>query len=85
MADSLIGCWTGRNSNEKFLKQLAAVRGSHSTDQIAASLFSEVVPTAALYSKAIAHIVNFYLSDNRKDAREEVARLAKLDTPEVLK
>ena len=85
MADSLIGCWTGRNSNEKFLKQLAAVRGSHSTDQITVSLFSEVVPTAALYSKAIAHIVNFYLSDNRKDAREEVARLAKLDTPEVLK
>jgi len=59
-----------------------AARRTHPADQIAASLFSEVIPTAPVYSKAIAHVVNFYLDDNQKEARQDIARLSILRTPE---
>jgi hypothetical protein len=59
-----------------------AVRRTHPHEQIAASLFAEVVPTAAVYSKAIAHIVNFYLDDSRTEAREEIAKLSTVRKPE---
>jgi len=62
--------------------QLLAARRTHPPDQIAATLFSEVIPTAALYSKAIALVVNFYLHEDRTAAREDIARLSICRTPE---
>ena len=59
-----------------------AARRTHPPDQLAASLLSEVIPTAALYSKAVAHIVNFYLHHERQEAREDIVRLSNLRTPE---
>jgi len=56
---------------------------SHPIAHIATSLFFEVVPTAAIYSKAIAHVVNFYLHDDRKEAREDIVQLSALRTPEA--
>jgi linoleate 10R-lipoxygenase len=79
----LIGLCAGNRSSDHFLKQLLEAGGSHPVAEIAASLFSEVVPTAALYSKAIAHVVNFYLHGGRKEAREDIARLSALCTPEA--
>jgi hypothetical protein len=38
-------------------------------DQMAASLFGEVVPSAANYSSALAHVIDFYL---RPDMSEEL-------------
>jgi len=81
ITQTLSGFWAGRNNSDNFLRQLLAARRTHPADQIAASLFSEVIPTAAIYSKAIAHIVNFYLDDDRKHAREDIARLSTLRTP----
>lgn len=78
----MIGFLAGRNNSDNFLKQLLAARRTHPADQIAASLFSEVIPTAAVYSKAIAHVVNFFLDDNQKEARQDIARLSTLRTPE---
>ncbi|KAJ7915743.1 heme peroxidase [Mycena leptocephala] len=44
--------------------------------ELAAALFTEVVPTAAHWSQAIAHVVNHYLDDSRAQARQEIIELA---------
>jgi len=80
---SVIGCCAGNKNSDHFLRQLLEAGGSASAAQIAASLFFEVVPTAAVYSKAVAHVVNFYLHDDRKEAREDIAQLSALRTPEA--
>ncbi|KAJ7182581.1 heme peroxidase [Mycena crocata] len=48
--------------------------------ELAAALFTEVVPTAAHWSQALAHVVNFYLDDNRAQARQQIVKLAELKT-----
>jgi hypothetical protein len=53
----LIGLCAGNRNSGHFLKQLLEAGGSHPVAEIAASLFFEVVLTAALYSKAVAHVV----------------------------
>jgi hypothetical protein len=83
LVQSLIDFCAGNGNSDHFLKQLLEAEGSHPVAEIAASLFSEVVPTTALYSKAIAHVVNFYLHDGRKEAREDIVRLSTLCTPEA--
>jgi linoleate 10R-lipoxygenase len=83
LVQSLIGFWAGNRNSDHLLKQLSKAERSHPVAEIAASLFFEVVPTAALYSKAIAHVMNFYLHDGRKEAREDIARLSALHTPEA--
>ncbi|KAJ6567751.1 heme peroxidase [Mycena vulgaris] len=54
-------------------------------DDLAVSLFTEVVPTAAHWSQAIAHVVNFYLDDSRTQKRQEIVELAELQTPAAKK
>ncbi|KAF7368716.1 hypothetical protein MVEN_00196300 [Mycena venus] len=49
---------------------------------LAVALFIEVVPTAAHWTQAIAHVVNYYLDDTRVQARQEIVRLAGLQTEE---
>jgi linoleate 10R-lipoxygenase len=36
-----------------------------------------VIPTAAHFSQAIAHVIDFYLNDEKKAEREEIVRLSK--------
>ena len=43
---------------------------------MAAQAFSAVVPTAAHFSHAIAHVVNFYLDDDKQNERDEIVKLA---------
>ena len=52
---------------------------------LAVSLFIEVVPTATHWSQAIAHVVNFYLDDSRKQSREEIVKLAEMRTTDANK
>jgi len=88
MADTVMGLFAGHNNHENsdaFLKQLLAMRRTHPPGQIAASLFAEVVPTAAIYSKAVAHIVNFYLDDSRAKERADIVALAAERTEDASK
>jgi len=50
---------------------------------LAAALFTEVVPTAAHWSQSIAHVVNYYLDDSRAQARQDIVRLAGLPTQQA--
>lgn len=86
MTDTVMGLFAVHNNHENsdaFLKQLLTVRRTHPPGQIAASLFAEVVPTAAVYAKAVAHIVNFYLDDARANERADIAALAAERTAEA--
>ncbi|KAJ6553669.1 heme peroxidase [Mycena sp. CBHHK59/15] len=67
--------------SEPFLKKLDSL-DSDST-KLATSLFAEVVPTAAHWSQALAHVVNFYLDDGRQQTRAAIVRLAAVGTKEA--
>lgn len=77
---SVIQWVSGRNDvNLGFLKQLVKATGSHSgpsaLDGLACSVFAAVVPTAALFSQILAHVVNFYLDASKAAERTEIVRL----------
>jgi len=62
-----------------FLEKLWKNIGRSQTDshtEFATEVFAAVVPTAALYSHYVAQVVDFYLDDDQKAAREEIVRLA---------
>lgn len=50
----------------------------HSASALAASLFCELVPTAAHFSQAIAHVVNYYLDVEKQLHREDLVKNAGL-------
>ncbi|KAF8958408.1 heme peroxidase [Flammula alnicola] len=65
------------NNNHGLLKKLWQAQGKGSTyREFASQLFAAVVPTSTLYSQALAHVVNFYLDDDKKAVREEIIKLA---------
>jgi linoleate 10R-lipoxygenase len=62
--------------SHKFLKRIHEARTNVTTEKLAAQVFSAVVPTAAHFSQMIAHVVNFYLDDDKRSEREEIVKLA---------
>lgn len=83
------GQWVaGRNDHsESFLTDLAKAAGrkdnDSTLDKLTASLILEVVPTAPLFSKALTHVVNFFLHQGKDDLRVKVAALAGTKTPQA--
>ncbi|KAI0946866.1 hypothetical protein AcW1_010202 [Taiwanofungus camphoratus] len=67
--DVAVDLVAGRNEHcDEFLRGvLAAGRGRAQEDQLAAGLFAEVVATAALYSRALTNVVDYYLAGDRQD------------------
>lgn len=47
-----------------------------SSKELAAYVFAAVVPTAAHFSQAVTHVVDFYLDEDKKTQREEIVALA---------
>ena len=58
-----------------FLKNLIGSRKKTSNREFAAQIFAAILPTVALYSHFLAHIVNFYLDEQRKSVRDEIVKL----------
>lgn len=44
--------------------------------EFASQLFAASVPTAALYSQALANVIDFYLDDDQQSIREKIVELA---------
>ncbi|KAF8154674.1 heme peroxidase [Crassisporium funariophilum] len=63
------------NNGHTFLRNLYKASGKKGTREFASQVFAAVVPTAALYSQAVAHVVNYYLEENNKEAREDIVSL----------
>lgn len=76
--------WISRQNDhsERFLNVLVKATGSQSSnsalDSLSNSLLASVVPTSALFSQIVAHVVNFYLDEDKADKaaqREQILRL----------
>jgi linoleate 10R-lipoxygenase len=67
----------GEFHSHAFLKKLWQSSGKASSTyrEFASQIFAAVVPTATLYSQAVATIVNFYLDADKQAAREEIVKL----------
>ncbi len=63
-----------RTDNVNFLR---ALRGSIKGDtaDLAVGVFNATVPTAALFSKAIAQVVDYFLEEANNQAREEIVKV----------
>lgn len=48
-----------------------------SPSEFACQLFTALIPTATLYSQALANVIDFYLDDDKQDIRENIARMAR--------
>ena len=80
ITDSVLHWVSGKNDrSERFLNVLVNATGSQSSnsalDSLANSLLASVVPTAAIFSQIIVHIVNFYLDADKVTQREQIVRL----------
>jgi len=78
ITDSVLHWISGKNDcSERFLNVLVMATGSQSSnsalDGLSNSLVASVVPTAAIFSQIIAHVVNFYL--DKVAQREQIVRL----------
>ena len=66
--------------SHEFLRNLWRAAGKEcSPAEFAAQVFAAVVPTSALYSLSLAHVVNFYLDEDKKVARDKIVELSKSD------
>ncbi|KAF9004668.1 heme peroxidase [Cyathus striatus] len=62
-------------SGSRFLKVVNKALGKkYDHKELAALVFLAVVPTGALFSKSIVHVVDFYLSDDKKQARDDIVK-----------
>jgi hypothetical protein len=83
-SDSVIHWVAGGNDHsDLFLTELIKMRGKLTLQELASSLFAEVIPTMANYSQAITHVVNFYLDDHRRAAREDLICLTGIHSAEA--
>ncbi|KLO17167.1 heme peroxidase [Schizopora paradoxa] len=76
LSDSLINWYTGEsNFADGFLKSVAFGLKGSSKKVMVTSLVATIAATSALYSKALAIIVDFFLDKANKHAREKLERL----------
>jgi len=79
ITDSVLRWVAGKNDHsDGFLGALVDATGSQSgnsaLDGLAGSVLASVLPTAALFSQIITHVVDFYL--DKKDKQERIIELA---------
>lgn len=60
---------------QDFIKAVKNAGKGWSKEETAAYIFAEVVPTLPFFSQALAHIVNYFLDEDQKVAREEILKL----------
>lgn len=63
-----------KTDNVKFLRALRGSIGGNTTD-LATGVFNATVPTAPLFSKAIAQVVDYFLEEKNTQAKEEITKI----------
>ncbi|PCH41929.1 heme peroxidase [Wolfiporia cocos MD-104 SS10] len=67
LTGSIVDHFTGENEDDKpFLKALVSAGHGASHDALAAGLVAEIVATAALYSRALSEVVDYFLDEPRR-------------------
>ncbi|EPQ51552.1 heme peroxidase [Gloeophyllum trabeum ATCC 11539] len=70
--------WAGHNEhNDAFLKRVLSLGPGVNTEELATNLTAQVISTAALYSKALSLVVDFYLDSTSGEADANLVQLAK--------
>lgn len=66
--------WKLRSNAQNYVNYITegAASKADATYKIAAA-----VPTAPFFSKALAHVVDYYIAEERQKEREEIVKLAK--------
>jgi hypothetical protein len=64
------------HDSHEFLKRVSERGSNFTTEELAAQVFFALVPTAAHFSQVIAHVVDFYLDDDKRKERDEIVKLA---------
>jgi hypothetical protein len=64
-----------KQDNHELLKALNSGSSGAANTTLATDIFDATVPTAALFSKAIVHAVDYFLDDGNKQARGEIVDL----------
>jgi len=76
--DSLMHLITGQNAEaHAFLRRLCNANTNATTEQLAYSVLGVIAGLVPSYGQAAAHIINFYLNDEHKAARDHMVELAK--------
>ncbi|KAH8108998.1 heme peroxidase [Phellopilus nigrolimitatus] len=82
VTDSIMQWYTGEDRfSDIFLSRVLSYQGI-SKPSLASSVFAAAASTAALYAKAIVHVVDFYLNDSQQEARREIIHLSSASTRE---
>ncbi|XP_006456120.1 hypothetical protein AGABI2DRAFT_195360 [Agaricus bisporus var. bisporus H97] len=71
-----------KNDDNKVLRSLKDESGDAAHTTVANDIFDAAVPTAALFSKAIVHAVDYFLDDANKQARGEIVNLFSSQRPD---
>ncbi|KAI0313699.1 heme peroxidase [Amylostereum chailletii] len=66
---------------EALVKQLEGDDGERMRAKLAASVFAEFIPTAPLFSQALAHAINFYLDESRAADKAAIVAFGDSGTP----
>ncbi|KZT64796.1 heme peroxidase [Daedalea quercina L-15889] len=83
LADSALNLAVGRNEHERpFLQTLLAASQGSTRDALAAGVFTELVPTAMPFSRALCQVVDYYLSDERQARFSELLSRAREPNPD---
>lgn len=89
MGQSLTDIFTAQSTEDSvsFVTQVIAKfeEPRPTNAELAAYIVSALVPTAAYFSQAIAHVVDFYLTDEKKKQRDEIVQLFTLINEENAK
>jgi len=77
ISDSQNHIGMGEFNSHGFLKKLwqSSGKSSNTYREFASQIFAAVVPTAPVYSQAVATIVNFYLGADKQVEREKIVKL----------
>lgn len=64
-----------RSESAKFLRKLRGSIGNTPNANLAINVFNATIPTAALFSKAVALVVDYFLEEANQQAREEIVMI----------
>lgn len=72
------------HNSHSFIKTAGIAIPAASANDLCAYIFASVIPTSALYSRAITHVVDFYLDEDKRAERMEISRLFSLSDSEKI-
>ncbi|KAH7919845.1 heme peroxidase [Leucogyrophana mollusca] len=82
--DFILTEFTGKNMQcNAFFSRILSSSKHLTIEEIACGIFAETIPSAALFSAALASVVDFYLQKGQKTSLDQLVKLCATVTPEA--